>query len=83
MPDSIFANPKLAEIYDLLDSPDRPDLAPYVAIADEFHAHSVIDLGCGTGTLACRLAAHGKEVVGIDPAGASLKILSTYSSEWR
>jgi len=71
MPDAIFAEPKLAEIYDLLDSPDRPDLAPYLAIADEFHAHSVIDLGCGTGTLACRLAALGKEVVGIDPAAAS------------
>jgi 2-polyprenyl-3-methyl-5-hydroxy-6-metoxy-1,4-benzoquinol methylase len=56
MPDALFAEPKLAEIYDLLDSPDRPDLAPYLAIADEFSAHSVIDLGCGTGTLACRFA---------------------------
>ncbi len=74
MPDAIFAEPKLAEIYDLLDNPDRPDLAPYLAIADEFHVHSVIDLGCGTGTLACRLAERGKEVVGIDPAAASLDI---------
>ena len=74
MPDALFANPKLAEIYDLLDSPDRPDLAPYLALADEFHAHSVIDLGCGTGTLACRLAALGKEVVGIDPAAVSLAV---------
>ncbi len=74
MADAIFAQPKLAEIYDLLDSPDRPDLAPYVAMADEFSAHSVIDLGCGTGMLACRLAALGKEVVGIDPAAASLDV---------
>jgi SAM-dependent methyltransferase len=74
MPDAIFAEPKLAEIYDLLDSPDRPDLAPYLAIADEFGAHSVIDLGCGTGTLACRLASRGFEVVGIDPAAASLEV---------
>ena len=60
MPDALFAEPKLAEIYDLLDRrPDRPDLAPYLAIADEFHAHSVIDLGYGTGTLACREAALG------------------------
>src|SRR5215472_5308807 len=72
MPDALFAEPKLAEIYDLLDRPDRPDLAPYLAIVDEFHAHSVVDLGCGTGTLACREAALGKEVVGIDPA-AQLK----------
>jgi SAM-dependent methyltransferase len=74
IPDAIFAKPKLAEIYDLLDSPDRPDLAPYLAMADEFHAQSVIDLGCGTGTLACRFASLGKEVVGIDPAAASLNI---------
>jgi ubiquinone/menaquinone biosynthesis C-methylase UbiE len=74
MPDAIFAEPKLAEIYDLLDSPERPDLAPYLAIADEFGAHSVIDLGCGTGTLACRFASRGFEVVGIDPAVASLSV---------
>lgn len=74
MPDDIFAQPKLAEIYDFLDSPDRPDLSPYVAMADEFCAHSIIDLGCGTGMLACRLAALGKEVVGIDPAAASLDV---------
>ena len=74
MPDALFAEPRLAEIYDLLDGLERPDLAPYLAIADEFHAHSVIDLGCGTGNLACRLAACGKEVVGIDPAVASLEV---------
>ncbi len=74
MPDAIFAEPKLAEIYDLLDGPDRPDLAPYLAIADEFGAHSVIDLGCGTGTLACSFASRGFEVVGIDPATASLNV---------
>jgi ubiquinone/menaquinone biosynthesis C-methylase UbiE len=50
------------------------DLAPYLAIADEFHAHSVIDLGCGTGTLACRFASRGFEVIGIDPAAASLAV---------
>jgi ubiquinone/menaquinone biosynthesis C-methylase UbiE len=74
MPDALFAEPKLAEIYDLLEGLDRPDLAPYLAIADEFPSHSVIDLGCGTGMLACRLAALGKEVVGIDPAIASLNV---------
>lgn len=74
MPDAIFAEPKLAEIYDLLESPDRLDLVSYLAIADELGAHSVIDLGCGTGNLACRLAALGKEVVGIDPAVPSLDV---------
>ena len=74
MPDALFAEPKLAEIYDLLESSARLDLALYLAIADEFHVHSVIDLGCGTGNLACRQAARGKEVVGIDPATASLNV---------
>ena len=80
MPDAIFAEPKLAEIYDLLDSSDRPDLAPYLAIADEFSAHSIIDLGCGTGTLACRFASRGFEVVGIDPAVASLNVAKRKAS---
>ncbi|MGO8951098.1 MAG: class I SAM-dependent methyltransferase [Ktedonobacterales bacterium] len=74
MADAIFAEPQLAEIYDLLDDPDRVDLDPYVAMAEEFNARSVIDLGCGTGNLACRLAALGKEVVGVDPAAASLAV---------
>lgn len=43
-------------------------------MADEFNARSIIDLGCGTGNLACRLAAHGKDVIGIDPAAASLAV---------
>lgn len=74
MTDALFAEPALADIYDLLDSPDRLDLELYIAMADEFKAHTVVDLGCGTGNLACRLAARGKDVVGIDPAAASLAV---------
>ena len=47
--------PRLAELYDPLD-PDRGDLAPYAAIADEFDVVTVLDIGCGTGTFACLLA---------------------------
>lgn len=72
MADAIFADSRLAEIYDSLDAPERPDLDPYLAMADEFGARSVIDIGCGTGTLACRLAMRGYDVVGLDPAAASL-----------
>jgi SAM-dependent methyltransferase len=74
MPDAIFAEPRLAAIYDLLDEPERPDLTPYLAMTDEFGAQAIVDLGCGTGELACRLAARGKAVVGIDPAAASLSV---------
>ena len=73
MPDPIFANPRLAEVYDPLD-PDRRDLDPYVALADGFSAHSILDVGCGTGTFACLLAARGLEVTGVDPAEASLDV---------
>jgi ubiquinone/menaquinone biosynthesis C-methylase UbiE len=76
MADAIFEEPRLADIYDLLDDPDRPDLDPYIAMTDEFSALTVIDIGCGTGNLACKLAALGKEVIGIDPAAASLKVAS-------
>ena len=73
MPDQIFEHPRLAAIYDALD-PDRSDLDVYVAIADELGAASVLDVGCGTGTFALLLAERGLEVIGVDPAGASLDV---------
>jgi SAM-dependent methyltransferase len=71
--DAAFGKPRLAEIYDPLD-PDRSDLDVYAAMAEEFGARSVADVGCGTGTLACLLAARGLEVVAVDPAAASLDV---------
>ncbi len=73
MPDAVFDNPKLAAIYDALD-PDRSDLDAYLAMVDEFGARSVVDLGCGTGVFALLLAERGVEVIGVDPAGASLDV---------
>jgi len=72
--DAVFADPRLARIYDDLDAADRPDLEAYMAMAEEFGARVVVDVGCGTGVLACRLAARGRTVVGIDPALASLEV---------
>jgi SAM-dependent methyltransferase len=71
MPDPIFQERRLTEIYDLLD-PDRNDLDVYIALVDELGANAVLDVGCGTGTFACLLAQRGKEVTGVDPAPASL-----------
>ncbi|WP_456823229.1 class I SAM-dependent methyltransferase [Cellulomonas sp. P5_E12] len=73
MADDGFEVPRLAQLYDPLDT-DRSDLDAYVAIADELGARSVLDVGCGTGVLALQLAARGLEVVGLDPARASLDV---------
>lgn len=73
MPDAKFADPRLAPLYDLFDS-DRSDLDAYLRIAEEFGARRILDVGCGTGVFALMLAARGHEVVGVDPAAASLDV---------
>ena len=49
-------------------------LPHYLAIVAELGARSVLDVGCGTGNWACMLAERGFEVVGLDPAAASLDV---------
>ncbi len=73
MADELFVHPRLAALYDPLD-PDRGDLDAYVAIAEELQARRVLDIGCGTGVFALMLADRGIDVVGVDPAGASLDV---------
>jgi len=71
--DAAFEHPRLTSIYDALD-PDRSDLAAYAAVADEFDACTVLDIGCGTGTLALLLADRGLEVIAVDPAAGMLAV---------
>ena len=73
VPDAIFDDPRLAQVYDPLD-PDRSDLDVYVDLVSELGACSVLDVGCGTGTFACMLARRGIHVTAVDPAGASLDV---------
>ncbi|GAA1196363.1 class I SAM-dependent methyltransferase [Prauserella alba] len=73
MPDAIFADPRLVPLYDVFEGP-RADLALYLGIAEETDAARVVDVGCGTGELAAALAGKGCDVVGVDPAEASLEI---------
>src|SRR6478609_3217172 len=73
VPDRLFADRRLAAVYDPLD-PDRSDLDAYAAAATELGARTVLDLGCGTGTFAVLLAARGLDVTGVDPAAASIDV---------
>jgi SAM-dependent methyltransferase len=73
VPDAIFADARLARLYDSFDGP-RDDLAAYLSIAAEVGADRVLDVGCGTGCLAILLARAGRTVVAVDPAAASLGV---------
>jgi SAM-dependent methyltransferase len=73
MVDLLFAEPRLAELYDLWSPPQRrDDLAFYLPLV--MSARAVLDVGCGTGALLCmaRQAGHPGRLCGIDPAGAML-----------
>lgn len=82
MTDACFAHPRLAALYDPL-APDRSDLDAYLAAAEEFGARTVLDIGCGTGVFALLLDEHGVEVVGVDPARASLDVARAKSGAER
>ncbi|MEU1369583.1 class I SAM-dependent methyltransferase [Streptomyces sp. NPDC005803] len=73
MTDACFQDPRLAALYDALE-PDRGDLDAYLRMAEEFGARRVLDIGCGTGVLALLLAGRGVDVVGVDPARASVEV---------
>ncbi|GGX67196.1 methyltransferase [Streptomyces minutiscleroticus] len=73
MADEEYGHPRLAALYDSLH-PDRSDLDAYAGMVREFGARRVLDLGCGTGVFALLLAGRGIDVVGVDPARASLDV---------
>lgn len=61
---------QIAQIYDAAN-PWSADLEFYTSLAGE-SAGQILDLGCGTGTLCCALAARGHRVTGVEPAAAML-----------
>ncbi len=70
--DALFEHPRLVAVYDSLEG-NRGDLDAYIGILDELGASVVLDVGCGTGTFALRLAQRGLTVIGVDPARESLR----------
>ena len=70
--DEVFEEVFLASLYDHFNTWDACDEF-YLALARESHGH-VLDLGCGTGMLACRIAQEGLSVIGADPAEGMLRV---------
>lgn len=72
-----YHDARSAAIYDVFEGPERDDLEAYAAMVVEFGAGSVLDVGCGTGTLAAMLADRGLEVIGVDPSALALDVART------
>lgn len=70
MQDRLFEDPDFVRFYDA-ENGWGDDTRFCLALAEQ--ASSVLDLGCGTGLLAAALGP-GREVWGIDPAGAMLEV---------
>ena len=68
--DRLYDDPDLVQFYDL-ENGWGPDFDFCAGLAKD--ARSVLDLGCGTGELAAKLA-ETCEVVGVDPAASMLEV---------
>jgi 2-polyprenyl-3-methyl-5-hydroxy-6-metoxy-1,4-benzoquinol methylase len=69
--DDPYRDADLVGLYDL-DNPGGEDHEFYRALTDRISAHSVVDLGCGTGLLTRSLTRPGRIVIGIDPSRTML-----------
>lgn len=67
-----YHDPEIAAIYELAN-PLGKDAKFYLSLAGR-PSCSVLDLGCGTGTLCCALAERGHGVTGVDPSAAMLAL---------
>ncbi len=67
-----YTDPDLAVVYDAVNPPGA-DTAFYLEFAEPA-PKAVLDMGCGTGWLACELAKRGHRVTGADPASGMLAV---------
>lgn len=82
--DALYANPYLASLYDRLQPRHlRGDFDFYLPMIHE--AQSVLDVGCGTGSLLreAHAGGHAGRLCGLDPAESMLRIARQYDGvEW-
>jgi SAM-dependent methyltransferase len=71
-PSDSYADPRLAALYDALNPADA-STAFYLSLPGAPTAR-ILDVGCGTGLLACEFATRGYDVTGADPAAAMLAV---------
>ncbi|HVJ96809.1 MAG TPA: methyltransferase domain-containing protein [Acidimicrobiia bacterium] len=73
-----FNDPRLVAVYDTIN-PYEPGTQPdlYRSLAREVGASTVLELGCGTGQVACAFAAEGFRVTGVEPSAAMLSVART------
>ena len=79
--DEIFDDYSFAQLYDDFNA-WAPSDEFYLAMARQIGG-PVLDIGCGTGMLACRIAAEGLGVIGADPADGMLRIARSRSGAER
>jgi SAM-dependent methyltransferase len=71
--DQHYVDPRLVALYDLAN-PRGADGDFYIQLAADLQAHTILDLGCGTGLLTREFAIDDRQVIGIDPAPAMLAV---------
>ena len=69
--DEHYLNPRLVDIYDF-ENPWAEDTDYYLSLATK-NKMNILDLGCGTGILACAFSAKGHYVTGVDPSEQMLE----------
>jgi SAM-dependent methyltransferase len=68
-----YTDPRFTALYDAAN-PWGDDSRFYMALAAQLSAPTIIDIGCGTGSLATALAGRGHAVTGLDPSPAMIEV---------